>query len=119
MWLLAQTNVAERILTLGLMVLGLGAAAVIGFLIARRVKGWSKADPSTSGYFTLQDLRDMRNRGEIDQTEYERMRALIIGPLAAEKAAEAERRNRPGADTSDDDHPDPPPPPPPPPPQQS
>lgn len=61
--------------------LGMVAFAILGFLIARRVRSWSRETDQAPAHFTLQDLRQMRERGQISDTEYELMRAQVIGAV--------------------------------------
>jgi hypothetical protein len=50
--------------------------------------------------FTLQDLRDMRARGQISEQEFDAMRAAVLEQFAAAKSAEPSRGAQ--ADDSDD-----------------
>jgi len=63
---------------LGLLVAVAVAASVIGVVIYRRVR----SDLSTgqqSLAFSLSDLRRLRDKGQLTETEYRRARATIIG----------------------------------------
>ncbi|MBN2448032.1 MAG: SHOCT domain-containing protein [Phycisphaerae bacterium] len=56
--------------------------AVVGLALARRIQQWARAD-QVAEPFTLQDLREMRERGEISEIEFEAMRAGLIGRILA------------------------------------
>jgi hypothetical protein len=55
-------------------------AAVGGIYVLVAVRRWTRRDerPTT---FTIQDLREMRDRGEISAQEFAAMRATILGQL--------------------------------------
>jgi hypothetical protein len=72
---------------LGVGVLGVGAL-LVGILAGRFVKKRLRSDRPTEG-FTIRDLREMRERDDITQREYEAMRALIIGQLDATPRSDA------------------------------
>ncbi len=61
--------------------LGIIAFAIVGFLVARRVRSWSREADQAPAQFTLQDLRQMRDSGQISDMEYELMRAQVIGAV--------------------------------------
>ncbi len=49
-----------------------------GLVVAHLVKRWSRREhPSLT--FTLQDLRELRDRGDITEPEYTALRAEILG----------------------------------------
>jgi uncharacterized membrane protein len=50
-----------------------------GFFLAMAVRRWVRSDPADETPFTLQDLREMRDRGELTPAEYEALRAEMIG----------------------------------------
>lgn len=60
---------------LTIVLIGVGSAVV---LLSRR---WMRGGdaPNAATPFTLQDLREMRARGDIDETEYAAMRTMILG----------------------------------------
>ncbi|MBU0637782.1 MAG: SHOCT domain-containing protein [Planctomycetes bacterium] len=53
-------------------------AAIAGMVVIRTVRNWARRDEVTAP-FTIQDLREMRARGELSDEEYEAMRAAILG----------------------------------------
>lgn len=65
---------------LGAILLGMGIAAVVGILVVRglfiRMRQSEDSPP-----FTLQDLREMRDNGEISASEYQSMRQAMIGSV--------------------------------------
>ena len=42
--------------------------------------------PITEGGFTLQELRELKSRGDLSEDEYEAARAMILGQYAAKEA---------------------------------
>jgi len=56
---------------------------IFGYVLARAVKRWTQSNDKPEA-FTLQDLRDMRSRGEITAQEFDTMRAAILGRYAAD-----------------------------------
>lgn len=70
-------------------VIGVGAM-LIGVLASRAIRKRLRGG-STTETFTVQDLREMRNGGEITQQEYEAMRAAIIGRLASDSPTPANK----------------------------
>ncbi len=55
---------------------------VIALLWLRVIKRWQAAeDAKNEGMFTLQDLREMRMRGDISQSEYNKLRDTVIRNL--------------------------------------
>ncbi len=50
---------------------------LVGGLAVRRLRNWVRRDDS-AGALTMQDLRDMRDRGQITPEEYEVMRQKLI-----------------------------------------
>lgn len=68
------TQIVALTALLGVMIAG-------GYLIVRWVKK-RLSDSGGSQPFTLQDLREMKARGEINEREYETMRAAIVGEFS-------------------------------------
>ena len=64
------------------------AALLLGILAARFVKKRLQSTPSAEA-FSIQDLRGMHERGEINTQEYEAMRAAIIAQATAPPPAQA------------------------------
>ena len=91
-----------------------GIAVLLSFaalLVIRWVRAWAQADSETE-VFTLQDLRDMRARGDITETEFQTMRAEILSTYSPSRAGAAGGRSIDGGGThavrgSDDDDPPP------------
>ena len=52
-------------------------AAVGGYYLVVAVRRWTQRDERVEA-FTLQDLRDMRARGDINEQEFSAMRAAIL-----------------------------------------
>lgn len=78
---------------------GVGAL-LVGIYLARvlRRRLLERRPPEA---FTLEQLRQMRAAGTIDQQEFEAMRAAVIGRLgAAEPQPEARSGERPSADST-------------------
>lgn len=64
-----------------LTVLGVGALLLV--FVARAYRKHVGRTPQTQT-FTIQDLRELRDAGDITQQEYEAMRAVVIGQATAE-----------------------------------
>ncbi len=78
--------------------------ALMGFFLATAVKRWSQREerPET---FTFQDLRNMRDRGEITPTEFAAMRSTLLAEHGlGDDGSESEESKPagPADDTSDD-----------------
>ncbi|MBK9127330.1 MAG: SHOCT domain-containing protein [Phycisphaerales bacterium] len=58
--------------------LGVVGAVVVGAVIIMSVRRWARSEPAGQE-MTLQNLRDLRARGEITELEYERMRDRLAG----------------------------------------
>ncbi len=63
--------------------------ALLGGLIAARLRAWSRSDHAAEP-FTLQDLRNLRASGQITPQEFETMRAALLGRWAAAAPAQPE-----------------------------
>jgi len=72
-------------------------AAVGGIYLMMAVRRWSQREESPAT-FTIQDLRDMRDRGEISAAEFSAMRATILAQLEPSAGLPAPR---PGGDETD------------------
>lgn len=70
---------------LGLLLL----VVLVGAVIILAVRRYMRSDVKGPEGFSLEDLRQMRRRGEMDDEEYERARAALIG-----RAREANRQER-------------------------
>jgi hypothetical protein len=83
-------------------------AAILCWLVARTLKRRLLEHQSSPLPFTIQDLRDMRARGQITQQEFEVMRAAVIRQFAAREQAEPSADATP-ENSADPDAPGPPP----------
>ena len=72
------------------------AVSVVGFLgimVFKRI--WRRNEaPSESAGFSLSDLREMRDRGEITPEEYEQTRANVIAKVK-QRAAQSKPKPKP------------------------
>ncbi|MBI5864090.1 MAG: SHOCT domain-containing protein [Planctomycetes bacterium] len=50
---------------------------VVGYVVVRFVRGRMRKE-TADGTFTLQDLRTMRDRGELSEAEFARMRDALV-----------------------------------------
>lgn len=79
---------------------GLVVVAVIGGVIMLAARNYltNKSSETTSLGFTLADLRGLKERGEIDQTEYERLKSALMnspemtGPISSTSAAQSNNK---------------------------
>jgi hypothetical protein len=67
-----------------LTVIGVGALLLV--FVARAYRKHLGRERQTQA-FTIQDLRELRDAGDITQQEYEAMRAVVIGQATADPAA--------------------------------
>jgi predicted secreted protein len=81
--LLAAAPRAGDLLTVFLWFAIAAAVAVAGFYAAAAVRRWSERDQPVAS-FTIQDLRDMRSRGEISEQEFVAMRGALLAELRLE-----------------------------------
>lgn len=72
----------------------LAALMIIGFFVAVRVRRWAMREEKIET-FTFQDLRKMRDRGEISAAEFEAVRSGMLARYGAGKAAAEKRRDDP------------------------
>jgi len=68
-------------------VLILVVVGVVVSLIARR---WATSEGEQDEAFTLQDLREMRDRGDITEVEFRTMRGELLGRFADQNPANHE-----------------------------
>lgn len=90
----------QRLIWVGLATAVLAAAGFVFVLVMRRRL---RSDQDSVEPFTLQDLREMLQRGDITRQEYETMRGAIVGMVAASKD-----RKKPSDTIDPDEHFDPP-----------
>lgn len=84
-----ELTTSDVLLMAGVIVF-LAVAGLVGYLLARWAKNWGQRHNSPEP-FTLQDLREMRERGEITPAEYDAMRGEILGRFHA-PPADADQR---------------------------
>ncbi len=65
--------------------LGVVGAIVVGAAIVMSVRRWARSEPAGQE-MTLQNLRDLKARGEITELEYEHMRDRLAGVRHAPRA---------------------------------
>ncbi|MFQ5806829.1 MAG: SHOCT domain-containing protein [Phycisphaerae bacterium] len=70
------------------------SAMLIGIAVSRALRKRLRAERRTES-FTIQDLREMRERGTITQQEYEAMRATILGRMVADSPMPASSKSDP------------------------
>jgi uncharacterized membrane protein len=58
---------------------------IVGVAAAFRARKWANSEDSSQATFTLQDLREMRDRGDITEVEFQTMRGEILGQFADSK----------------------------------
>jgi hypothetical protein len=98
---------AGELLTVFLWFAAVAVAGVCGFYLAMRVRKWAQRDERV-GNFALQDLRDLRARGQISEQEFAALRAALlselqIAPDAARPPLPEPLRAPPSAPPPDDD----------------
>lgn len=98
---------AGELLTIFLWFATVAVAGVCGFYLAMRVRKWAQRDERV-GNFTLQDLRNLRARGQISEQEFAALRAALlselqIAPDAARPPPPEPLRAPPNAPPPDDD----------------
>lgn len=52
---------------------------IVGVVVALMVRRWARTEEDLGNVFTLQDLRDMRDRGDISEVEFRTMRGEMLG----------------------------------------
>ena len=100
-WTVAELTAEQRgklLWALGILLLIVVVGCVALMVFRRRLTEQDSGDQSMNVGFSLADLREMRDRGEITAEEYERTRARVVARVKSRMAAE------PG------DKPEPPPP---------
>jgi hypothetical protein len=87
--LLAETNLSNALMV-GLWVMLAAILGVAGTRLALAVRRRFRTDPPTQT-FTLQDLRELRDKGELSEQEFAALRALTLSRMAADAPDSAER----------------------------
>ncbi len=87
--LLAQNTTVSIFVWLLILVVLIVAGFVLVAWVTRRLKA---SDDSSSGGFTLSDLRELRRQGKMTEAEFERAK---IAMLASMRAREAARKDPP------------------------
>lgn len=92
----------HQALTIGLAIAGVVIVALLGAAaIARYRKGLLKDSPQATGPWNLDDLREMRDSGQLTDQEYQLLRQrLIHGSMDAK--GPARRKPNPPANSTDD-----------------
>ena len=90
-------------LAIGLWVMLAAVLALGGFLVALKVKSWSRRDQSPEP-FTLQGLRDMRARKEITEREFSSLRAALLGRPSPTPPPDSSTRARPSGNEKQAPH---------------
>jgi uncharacterized membrane protein len=75
----------EIIVWCGILTVLMAAMIVVIVLGGRRLKRRLR-DDSVAEPFTMQSLRDLRDRGEVTPDEYEKVRAALLGRVSAKTA---------------------------------
>lgn len=60
---------------------------VLGVVVAFMARRWAKGEEEFGDAFTLQDLREMRERGDISEVEFRTMRGEMLGRFAENNPA--------------------------------
>lgn len=55
---------------------------IVGVVLAMVTRQWATQDDELGEVFTLQDLREMRERGDISEVEFRSMRGELLGRFA-------------------------------------
>ncbi len=82
------------VFSLAVALLAVIAASIAGWIVVRRVRAWANEEILTEP-FTLQDLRMMRDNGEITPDEYETMRDALLNRVKASLDNESDAGQRP------------------------
>lgn len=75
------------------------AVILAGLIVVFAVRRWAAREVKTET-FTIQDLREMRKRGEISEQEFQSMRAAILAEMDVRIPSETLSREPPMDDTS-------------------
>lgn len=75
----------QQSVLVGLLFLAAIVVAGCGIYVALAVRRWARTDEPAAEPFTLQDLRDLRARGEITEREFQVLRAEMIGAVRGAK----------------------------------
>lgn len=71
-----------NVFSIGLWIMFAAVIAIAGAYLALAVKRWYFRDDQPRETFTLQDLREMKKRGEISDHEFHAMRTALLGKYA-------------------------------------
>jgi hypothetical protein len=77
-----EAKAFEALLWFGAILVILMAAGAVVFCIRRRLMGSPEDSP---GGFTLEDLRGLRDRGEVSRDEYEAMKQKVVSTFGRGK----------------------------------
>lgn len=75
------------------------AAIFAGLIVVFAVRRWASHEVKTDT-FTIQDLREMRARGEISEQEFQSMRAALLAELDIGLPSESLSREPPTDDST-------------------
>jgi uncharacterized membrane protein len=64
----------------------LAAAVILGVVILYYRRRWLNAGETAQGAWTLEDLRKLREQGELSEDEYQAMRKVLIGACRGQAA---------------------------------
>lgn len=84
----------QNALSVGLLIMFGAVIGIAGAYFALAVRRWARSTP-TAETFTLQDLREMRERGELQPREFEALRARMF---ARAQDTRAESKSDSGSD---------------------
>lgn len=71
-------NNLDNILMIGAGLFAVAILGVGGFLTARYLKTWMRSEPQQEN-FSLHEIRQLRERGEITPAEFEALKGEILG----------------------------------------
>ena len=74
---------ANELLWSTVLIAAIGVGALLIVLVARAFRRRMRSNQNTET-FTIQDLRNLRDAGDITQQEYEAMRAAVIGQITGD-----------------------------------
>ena len=97
---------SQRAIQVGLLILLLAVGTMCGLYVVFALKRWLRRDESIQN-FTLQELRELRERGELTSAEFEALRGELIARVGrdpeggAASTRDAQKRDRRGSNGDD------------------
>lgn len=88
---------SQSAIKVGLLILVLAVAAVAGLYVVVAIKRWLNRDESIDT-FSLQELRELKQRGELTPAEFEALRGEIIASAGRTPPKPANEKRPPPAD---------------------